>query len=109
MGVHRSAWDDPQATFVAVKGGCPAAPHGHLDGGAFVLEAGGVRWAADLGMQDYHSLESRGVNLWDGRPDGGRWRVFRIGGGPHNILRFNGAPQILGARVPLVRFADADE
>jgi hypothetical protein len=49
VAVHRSAWDDPLATFVGLKGGSPGANHGHMDVGSFVLEADGVRWALDLG------------------------------------------------------------
>jgi hypothetical protein len=48
----RSAWDDPNAIFVGVKGGDNKANHGHLDLGTFVLDGGGVRWALDLGPDD---------------------------------------------------------
>ncbi len=53
VAVMRSAWDDPNAIFIAVKGGDNKAPHAHLDLGSFVLDAGGVRWAVDLGAEDY--------------------------------------------------------
>ena len=36
-------------------------------------------WGIDLGMQNYLSLESRGVNLWDQFQEGQRWEVFRLG------------------------------
>jgi hypothetical protein len=49
----RSAWDDPNALYLAVKGGDNKAAHAHLDLGSFVLDAGGVRWGADLGPDDY--------------------------------------------------------
>ena len=49
----RSSWDDPNAIYLGVKGGDNKAPHAHLDLGSFVLDAGGVRWAADLGAEDY--------------------------------------------------------
>jgi hypothetical protein len=49
----RSSWEDPNALFVAVKGGDNKYPHSHFDLGSFVLSAGGVRWAADLGPDDY--------------------------------------------------------
>jgi hypothetical protein len=48
----RGAWEDPNATYVAVKGGDNKVPHTHLDLGHFVLDAGGVRWAVDLGPED---------------------------------------------------------
>lgn len=53
VAVFRSAWEDPNALFLAVKGGDNKASHAHLDLGSFVLDAGGVRWAADLGADDY--------------------------------------------------------
>ena len=49
----RSSWEDPNALFMAVKGGDNKFPHSHFDLGSFVLSAGGVRWAADLGPDDY--------------------------------------------------------
>ncbi len=53
IACFRSAWDDPNAIYLAVKGGDNNDPHAHLDLGSFVLDAGGVRWAADLGTDDY--------------------------------------------------------
>ena len=41
-------------------------------------------------MQDYNSLESAGIDLWDMLQDSGRWEVFRIGPFSHNILTVNG-------------------
>ena len=108
VGVHRSSWG-PDAIYIAVNGGCPASPHGHMDGGGFVLEADGVRWAVDPGMQEYHSLEKLGVSLWDRRAEGERWKVFRLGPEGHNILRFDDAPQLPEGATPVVGFrADGD-
>jgi len=59
----RSSWDDPNALFVAVKGGDNKYPHAHLDLGSFVLSVGGVRFAADLGPD--RGLQSQ---LGDGLP-----------------------------------------
>jgi hypothetical protein len=64
--------------------------HSHLDQGSFYFESDGVAWATDLGMQDYNSLESAGVDLWDMLQDSERWTVFRIGPFSHNILTVNG-------------------
>jgi hypothetical protein len=86
IAVFRSSWDDPKALYLAVKAGSPSASHGHMDAGSFVLELNGVRWAKDLGMQDYNSLESKGIDLW-GK---GRWQVFRINNFSHNTLTLNG-------------------
>jgi hypothetical protein len=52
IATFRGAWEDPNATFLAVKGGDNKTPHTHLDLGHFVLDAGGIRWALDLGPDD---------------------------------------------------------
>lgn len=97
IAIHRTAWKDPQAGFLAIKGGRANSPHAHMDAGSFIYESDGVRWAVDTGMQDYNSLESRGLNLWSFEPDSDRWKVFRLGSESHNILRFNGkSPQVAG-------------
>lgn len=109
VGVHRSAWDDPEAAYAALKGGSPSVSHGQMDAGTFVLEAGGVRWAVDPGLQEYESLEKLGVDLWNNRQDSGRWKVFRLGSQGHNVPNFNGAPQLVTGHAPVVRFhADGD-
>lgn len=53
VATFRTSWEDPAALFLAVRGGDNKASHGHLDLGSFVLDAGGVRWASDLGGDDY--------------------------------------------------------
>jgi oligo-alginate lyase len=104
LAVHRSAFGDPAATFVGIKGGSPSLSHAHMDAGSFVLESDGIRWAVDLGMQDYESLESKNINLWDGKQTGERWSIFRLGPESHNILRFNEAPQLVDGKGRFVRF-----
>jgi hypothetical protein len=64
-----------------------------MDVGAFVMDADGTRWADDLGMQEYESLESKGVNLWSKGQDGPRWKVFRLATAAHSVLMVNGAEQ----------------
>lgn len=61
----RSAWNDPQATFVAFKGGSNAVNHSHLDLGSFVLDAAGERWAFDLGADNYNLPGYFGKQRWD--------------------------------------------
>ena len=104
VATHRSAWGDPRATFIGLKGGAASLSHGQMDSGSFLLEADGVRWAVDLGLQSYFSLESTGVDLSWGE-GGGRWKVFRTGPEAHNILRFDGAPPRVAGRGELVRFS----
>jgi hypothetical protein len=77
-----------------------------MDGGSFVFETKGVRWAIDLGMQNYESLESKHINLWDRRQDSDRWRVFRLGSLAHNTLTIAGTPHRADG---LARLLSADE
>lgn len=91
VAAWRTDWDDPAAVYFAVKAGGGAVNHGHLDAGSFVFEAGGERWAEDLGAQGYESLEKLGVRLWERRPGGQRWEVFRLNNHSHNTLTVDGA------------------
>ena len=58
VGSMRTSWTDPDAIFVGLKTGRAGANHSHMDIGSFIMEADGVRWAIDLGPQDYTSLET---------------------------------------------------
>jgi hypothetical protein len=50
----RGSWDDPNTTYLGIKAGAnDASEHGHYDLGSFVLDANRVRWATDLGPDDY--------------------------------------------------------
>ena len=92
VAIWRTAWGDPQALWFAIKGGGANVNHGHMDAGSFVLDWGGVRWAKDLGAQDYDSLERLGIDLWNMKPDSPRWQVFRLGSAAHNTLMLDGQP-----------------
>lgn len=91
--IQRSSWDDESAFFVGLKGGAPSAPHGHMDGGSFVLESGKVRWAVDVGAEGYHKIESLGMTLWSNRQESDRWRIFRLGTSSHNVPMIDGCQQ----------------
>jgi hypothetical protein len=100
---------DPRAMYLAVKGGGAPLNHAHMDAGAFVFEADGVRWAADLGMQNYDSLESKGVKIWDRGQDADRWKVFRLGPFCHNTLTVNGALHHADGVASIIHFSGGDE
>jgi Heparinase II/III-like protein. len=106
LAVFRSAWDDPKALFLALKGGGASINHGHMDAGSFVFEADGVRWACDLGMQEYHSLESKGVALWNSAQDGGRWAVYRLGPFCHNTIVINDQLHRAAGLAHITHFGD---
>lgn len=105
VAVFRSSWTDPAALYLAIKGGVANLSHAHMDAGSFVLEAGGVRWAIDLGMQNYESLESRGIKLWDRGQDSPRWHVFRLNNRSHNTLTVGNQLHQVGAAAHIVDFS----
>ncbi len=103
ISVHRSDATN-RATYLGMKAGMPAGPHGHMDGGSFILEADGVRWAVDLGMENYTKQETAGVDLWNSKPGSERWKLFRLGPQSHNILMIDGQEQEVKGDARIVEF-----
>jgi hypothetical protein len=109
VAMHRSGWGKND-TFAAIKGGSPGTNHAHMDIGSFVVDMRGVRWAVDLGMQDYNSLESRGIGLWNRKQDSHRWSIFRLNNTSHNTLVVDGQLQRVAGHAPIVAHTgDGDE
>ena len=81
VACFRSNWEDPDALFLAAAARDNKSPHAHLDMGSFIFEAGGVRWAIDLGPDDY-SL--------NGRP---HFSYYRTRTEAHNTLTIDGENQ----------------
>jgi len=106
VAIFRSSWTDPDALYLACKGGQASLSHAHMDNGSFVLEANGVRWAVDLGHQGYHSLEAKGIQLWDRGQDGRRWEVFRLNNHSHNTLTINDRLHRVDGRAEFTHFDD---
>ena len=93
VALMRTSWDDTKAIYLAFKGGSASSSHAHLDAGSFVMVANGERWAMDFGRQDYHSLESLGLDIWNKTQNSDRWKVFRYTNLAHNTLTFNNCIQ----------------
>ena len=74
-----------------------------MDVGSFVFDALGERWAMDLGMQEYESLESKGVLLWDKAQHGQRWEVLRYNNRYHNTLTFDNKLQVVEAKSEIIK------
>ena len=106
LSLKRTSWSDPDAIYLGFKGGSPSVNHGHMDIGSFVLEADGVRWAGDAGVQGYNSLESLGLNIWDTSQDGERWTVLRLNNHIHNTLTVNGELQRVEGYAKIDRHSD---
>ena len=107
VALLRTSWSDPAAIFVGVKGGNPGMSHGHMDAGSFVMEADGVRWAMDFGMQNYESLESKGVDLWNTSQHSQRWEVFRYTNFVHNTLTINDSLQRVAGKASITHSSAA--
>jgi hypothetical protein len=105
LAVFRSDWKQ-DALFLAVKGGSASLNHAHMDAGSFVLDRDGVRWASDLGMQDYFSLESKNVDLWNRKQKSQRWDVFRIGPLSHNTLTIGSQPHLVSGQGKIIDFVN---
>jgi len=97
--VFRSAWDDPKALFVGVKAGYNQVNHGHLDLGNFELDALGVRWARDLGSDNYNM-----PGYWDRKKGGKRWSYYRLNSFSHNIPLLGGRDQDALAKSKFIKF-----
>lgn len=76
----RSSWTDPNASWIGIKSGVNSSAHSHLDLGNFELDAGGVRWARDLGSDDYN-LDG----YWTMGVNGKRWNYYRLNSFSHNV------------------------
>ena len=98
---YRSGWNSPHDTFLGVKGGKATTSHAHMDAGSFVYERNGVRWAMDLGMQNYYSLESKKVDLWNKSQNSQRWDVFRLGNLAHNTITVNDFHHIVSGKAEI--------
>lgn len=108
ISMMRTSWTDSNALFLGFKAGSPSVNHGHMDVGSFVMEADGERWAADPGMQNYESLESKGLNIWNMTQDSERWTVFRLNNHSHNVLTIDNQLQQVAGYAAIDRFSDEE-
>lgn len=89
VAAFRSDWESRDALYIGLKCGSPGEGHNHMDEGSFYIEADGVRWAVDLGGENYSKIEKAGVDLWSYGADAGRWRLLRTGMWGHSCLILN--------------------
>jgi hypothetical protein len=73
-----------------------------MDIGSFIMEADGIRWAMDFGMQDYESLESKGIQVFGRTQDAQRWSIFRYNNFVHNTLTVNNGYQKVDGYAPII-------
>ena len=99
VAVFRSAWNDPDALFVGFKAGYNQVNHGHLDLGNFELDALGVRWARDLGSDNYNLPD-----YWGRDRDATRWTYYRLNSYSHSVCTLNGKNQDVMAEASFASF-----
>jgi len=102
----RTTWTDRNGIFLGFKAGSASVNHGHMDIGSFVMEADGSRWASDFGMQDYESLESKGIQVFGRTQDAQRWSIFRLTNKAHNTLTINNELQSVKGYAKIDQFSD---
>ncbi len=89
----RTDWEDPRALWIGVKGGDNKANHSHLDLGSFVLDKYGVRWASDLGSDNYNMPGYFGKQ---------RFTYYRLATQSHNTVLIDGENQDTKAAAPMI-------
>ncbi len=109
VALMRTSWTDSDAVYLGFKAGSPSVNHGHMDIGSFIMEANGERWAADLGSQNYESLESKGMSIFGRTQDAQRWTIFRLNNFPHNTLTINGELQRVDGYAKIDKSSDNED
>lgn len=109
IAMMRTSWTDPDAIYLGFKAGSPSVNHGHMDIGSFVMEADGVRWASDPGMQNYESLESKGMSIFGRTQDAQRWTIYRMNNHSHNVITIDGQPQQVKGYGKIDKHSDNSE
>lgn len=101
VSIFRNAWDDPQAFFLGAKGGENSQDHCHLDLGNFEMEVLGVRWAYDLGWDNYNM-----TGYWDKVQGGQRWSYYRCNSHSHNVPMINNKDQLIAGKAVVISHAE---
>ena len=84
---------DNNAIYFAHKAGINGTSHGHLDIGSFEMDALGVRWARDLGLENYNLPGQMDFETDDGQ----RYTYYRLNSFSHNVPIINNANQLVDA------------
>lgn len=102
--VMRDQDNNPDAFFMAAKGGMAGDNHGNMDAGSFIFELNGIRWSVDPGNQDYNTLEQlMGMELWENGQNSKRWTLLTKSNLGHSALTINGQKHLVDGRVALIR------
>ncbi len=100
IALFRGSWGDTSALFLGFKAGDNGTNHAHLDLGSFVLDADGVRWAVNLGKDDYNLPGYFGAQ---------RWTYYRLNTHSQNTLMPGDEDQRVKSVAPIIAFGSAPE
>lgn len=83
----RNNWNqDDTSSYVGIHGGITNTDHSQIDGGSYVYEWGGVRWAVDPGWDNYNV-----PGYWDTDFNSAtnRWKYFHSQAASHNTVEID--------------------
>ena len=109
VALMRTSWSDPNGIYLGFKAGAASVNHAHMDIGSFIMESDGIRWASDFGMQDYESLESKGIQVFGRTQDAQRWTIFRLNNLVHNTLTVDDQLQLVSGYAKIDRSSDKSD
>ncbi len=98
----RSDWNDRNAIYTGIHAGRNDINHGQMDAGNFIIEADGIRWAHDLGMDNYQLPQYFWRGQWSGR-----YNYYRERAESHNTIVINPnqyADQLYTSDSPVIRY-----
>ncbi len=104
IATFRTRWNDPKAAWFGIKSGFNSSAHGHLDLGTFEFDANGVRWAGDIGAENYSV-----PGYWKMGVGGQRWTYYRTQSQSHNVPLIDGKGQYELAKVKFTDFVSKDD
>lgn len=88
----RTEWKGSTGKYFGIKAGTPTYSHGQMDGGTFVFDSQGMRWATDFGKFDYAASNNYVATLnppgsvADFSQNSARWDIFRVNNISHNTI-----------------------
>ncbi len=100
---------DENNYYFACKGGSASFNHANMDAGSFVFETDTIRWAIDLGNQNYTCLEKEGIDLWSKCQSCERWTLISKNNFGHSTLTVNNLLHRVEGISEIVDFEDSEK
>lgn len=104
VAAMRSAWNDKNAFYLAIKGGDTGLQRTQLDLGTFILDAGGQRWAIELGREN-----DRGPGMSNPADRARRFGNYRQGSAGQNVLVTPAGNQAFDVQAAVTGFVSTPE